>query len=1376
MHLVFDDGEREWELTALVAEPAATAADLVAALAPGARPGTALRVGRRVVRPDLELVEAGLCDGDVVSIDGRGASRIQSMRAERVGLDVVGGLDAGRRHALTVDHAVVGRDDGCDVVLAHTTVSRVHASVTVGRSGAVTAADLGSRNGTWRGGEPLRSDAVLTPGDVLRLGAVQVVARVPRRDDRPRRGTWCDPGLTGVLPFNRQPRAALARPADAVELPEPPRPAAGRSTLSLVSVIAPLVMAAVMVQVLGNPAFALFALLSPVVLIGTTIEQRRRQTRSSRREAARHRADLDALASVLASTRAAERDRRERVLVDVAEVVRRAHQPSVHLWERRAAHGDWLRLRAGLGDTNWLPPLIEPRGARTEHLESILASYANVRDAPIEVDLSAGGVVGIVGPRAAAVAVARALLVQAVVHHGPADLLVAVFARPAAHADWDWTKWLPHTRSPDGSGRLMAAEMSLANAIAEALLVGGRGSLGPTLLAVIDDESLIEGRRAPVRGLLSGKCGPVAGIVIAPSADRLPASCSTIIELCGPDGEARLRRPFDDDCAQPMLAAGMADDTARAAARALARYDDPEVDVPGSGLPGHVRLLPLLDVDGLGERWRAAGNDPAPRAPIGRSIDDVCVVDLARDGPHALLAGTTGAGKSELLRTLVAGLAASSSPDHMTFLLIDFKGGSAFDACARLPHTVGLVTDLDEHLAERALRCLDAELRHRERILRAHGATDLHDYRAGSDVRPPLPRLVVVVDEFATLKAELPEFVDALVGVAQRGRSLGVHLVLATQRPAGAVSENIKANTNLRVALRVQDGSDSTDVIGAPLAASLPRHRPGRAIVRFGPTELVPIQTALATAPADEHKRTPLVLVPFVFGPTDTVLEAPPGTPRTELDVFVDAAVAAHAASGHCLPRRPCPEPLPELVTLEDLGHATDPTAWSVPFALADDPDNQCREVHCWRPADGNLLLWGLGGSGTSTALATIGLTLARARDDVHLYVVAAGGGDVAALRDLPQCGAVIGGAERERQARLLRMLRTELQRRRARSVAEQPTIVVLLDGYAAFAAEHNDVAGLIVMDDLARVFADGPEVGIHFAIAADRVGAVPSALAALAQQRLLFRSADQHDYAMAGVSGRALPTFCPGRAIDAVTGRVVQVARPATSLIDAVAASTRRRTNPPVPVGTLPAVVRVSEIGGASFAARPWTIPIGIGERDLMPVGFTLFEGEHALIAGPGRSGRSRTLCVVAEMANDALVVTVAGPRSPLRAQHAPSAAHLAVADVLAHAGPALLLVDDAELVDDSTGALSALIEGHHPDLAIVVAGRADVLRSAYTHWTRPLRQSKVGLLLQPNVDLDGELLGQPLPRRAPVALTVGRGWLMSGSDLEVVQIAGVP
>jgi S-DNA-T family DNA segregation ATPase FtsK/SpoIIIE len=363
----------------------------------------------------------------------------------------------------------------------------------------------------------------------------------------------------------------------------------------------------------------------------------------------------------------------------------------------------------------------------------------------------------------------------------------------------------------------------------------------------------------------------VAGIVIAATADRLPAACDTVIEIVDPDGDATVRRPAEGVVAEDVLLAGLTVARARTCARHLARFDDPELRQAGAGLPDGVRLLPMLglarvDAASVRDRWRRT--EPASaEAPLGVTERGVFTLDLVRDGPHGLVGGTTGSGKSELLRSLVAALAAHADPTQLTFVLMDYKGGAAFDECARLPHTVGLVTDLDEQLGERALRAMEAELRRRERQLRAAGADNLVEY-VQRGAPEPMPRLIVVIDEFATLASELPDFLAALVGIAQRGRTLGVHLILATQRPSGAVNDNIRTNTNLRVALRVQDAADSVDVIGIRDAAELSRLLPGRAYVRLGPGEVVPIQTALVTCVSAAAEDAPVAVAPFVFGPS----------------------------------------------------------------------------------------------------------------------------------------------------------------------------------------------------------------------------------------------------------------------------------------------------------------------------------------------------------------------------------------------------------------------------------------------------------------------------------------------------------------------------
>ena len=325
----------------------------------------------------------------------------------------------------------------------------------------------------------------------------------------------------------------------------------------------------------------------------------------------------------------------------------------------------------------------------------------------------------------------------------------------------------------------------------------------------------------------------------------LPAECQAVV-VAEPGGlrvqqaMADVIRQVRPDAALPGWCLPLA--------RSIAPVRDVSDGDEASMLPDSARLLDVLDIEPpaaavIAARWRGCGRSTF--AIVGESYDGPFGIDLRKDGPHALIAGTTGSGKSELLQTIVASLAIANRPDEMTFVLVDYKGGSAFADCVQLPHTVGMVTDLDPHQVERALASLSAELTRREHTLAAAGAKDIEDYQLLVDKRQarPLPRLVIVIDEFASMVRDLPDFVTGLVNIAQRGRSLGIHLILATQRPSGVVSADIRANTNLRIALRVTDAAESADVIGAPDAASISKTTPGRAYVRLGHGSLVPFQT-----------------------------------------------------------------------------------------------------------------------------------------------------------------------------------------------------------------------------------------------------------------------------------------------------------------------------------------------------------------------------------------------------------------------------------------------------------------------------------------------------------------------------------------------------
>ena len=391
----------------------------------------------------------------------------------------------------------------------------------------------------------------------------------------------------------------------------------------------------------------------------------------------------------------------------------------------------------------------------------------------------------------------------------------------------------------------------------------------------------------------------------------------------GADAAATVDQPEDLTRVEDVILAGLDQDEALRCAMRLARFDDPELSVPGASLPSLVRLPGLLgyerpDSATIRRLWQAP---TGVSTPIGTGENGPLTLDLVKDGPHGLVGGTTGSGKSEFLRSLVAGLAARNDPTRLNFILVDFKGGAAFKACERLPHTIGTISNLDEQLADRALRALEAEMERRQRVFAAagEGIDNLNAYLATNPAEP-MPRLLLVIDEFAMLAKDFPDVLKALVSVGAVGRTLGVHMILATQRPAGVVSDDILANTNLRVALRVQSRDDSNNVIGVPAASAIGRAQMGRAFVKLGQDDITPVQTALVTGQA-QLGGGPAVDVREIrqFG-VPVPAAAPPrsaAVDENDLDLLIDAVVEANAEAGYAPPRQVWPEALGERVELE---------------------------------------------------------------------------------------------------------------------------------------------------------------------------------------------------------------------------------------------------------------------------------------------------------------------------------------------------------------------------------------------------------------------------------------------------------------------------
>ncbi len=1128
------------------------------------------------LRDDLPLHAAGLTAGATIDIGAaNGTVRLDGGSGGVLEAAVVGGLHAGIVRPLTPGGALsVGRAARDGLLLPDPEVSRSHAHLLASTDGSgVTVTDAGSANGIRFGAWRLDGELTLAGDQVVGLGESMLAVRRPAAGDAE---------LTvdgGTRLFNRPPRIAVPRTLPELIVPvAPDRPRGFR--LPWATTLLPLVMCGALYFFLpsGYGSYLLLMMgLSPLMAVANVIGDRR----SGRREYTAARADYErergAFEAALDRAVAAEEVAERAAYPDPAALVRRTGangaDPASTLWQRRPGDADFLQLRVGLADRPANLALRPDPNAASRSAER--PALPTVRDVPITVDLPGAGVLGVAGPRPMTLAVARALIVQATALHSPAELgLVVITGRDTA-GDWDWATWLPHTL-PASSAFACARMVATDATQAEARL---------TELRRLVDERTAEQRSALVQGPPPGRAmivildgarrlrdlaglgellstGPAVGVHVLcldTEENALSDECgATLVAETSSGSRVTLRRtgfaPMED-----VLADGLVAEAACAAARALAPLRLLGERGGDSALPDRAEFLGVAGIDPVtpetvARRWKASTNGRCTKALLGVGPTGPVSVDLKQDGPHGLIAGTSGSGKSELLQTLVASLAASNTPDALTFVLVDYKGGSAFAACADLPHCVGLVTDLDGHLVRRALDSLSAELRRRERLFATAGAKDIEDYWARTGAR--LPRLVIVVDEFASLAEELPDFVSGVVGIGMRGRSLGVHVILATQRPGGVVTADLRANLNLRICLRVTSTAESLDVIDTPDASRIPVRRPGRAYVRTGHGELTAFQAARVGVPrptdtGEGHDGPPVrVSVRRIEALGRITNEAHANEEdaahgRTDLSELVTAIRGAAENAGLAGPPRPWLPPLPDQVALGDVPDAEKPAHPAVAvLGLADRPSEQSQEAFTLDlERTGPVAVAGMARAGRSTVLRTLAASLASGTSpaDLHLYAVDCGNQALASLATLPHCGAVVDGADTPRLERLLNALHAEVVRRQRLlsaaghgSLAEQreaggetlPHIVVLLDRLEAFFSRYAELDGGRMVDRVEELLRTGPGAGVTMVLSTDRSGfhhRVSSAVAA----RLVLRQATPDDAAAFGLDPAPCRATC---------------------------------------------------------------------------------------------------------------------------------------------------------------------------------------------------------------------------------------------------------
>lgn len=932
-------------------------------------------------------------------------------------------------------------------------------------------------------------------------------------------------------------------------------------------------------------------------------------------------------------------------------------------------------------------------------------SYRFVDDAPVILSLKDHTPIGVFGSRDNTLAVVRTIICQLVATHNANNLRIVLVAPDVEPEDWDWARWLSHT----GHGKWLAFDADIQrDTLARINQQYVDYNAKAHRIADEPDHTLIVfdnvswDTASGIHDLLTDKdySDHISSISISSNYAGLPNDCRTIVDVHDDATLGCIGKHDNKLSVVNCQAETISPYDARLLVRALS-YQQTIRQEHADDPPSQIDFLDMYNVDHVNQlqrlihlRWQRdlqSSTLPFP-VPVGR---ENLVTDLflqlsdEHHGPHGVLAGTTGSGKSELLQTLVTSFAIEHHPNWLNFLLIDFKGGSTFELFKGLPHTVGTVTNLDGSLIRRVLDALASEIDARQRKFKRLNVRDIRQYHRyhGQDTdAEPIPHLLIIIDEFAQLAREMPDFLSELVRIAQIGRSLGLHLILATQSPMDIITDEINANLQFRICLRVQTADASRTMLRRPDAAYIPASNVGRGFLQVGESGFFKhFQTAyLGSDYAPQSVNDDYLVLEIVDQSSKTINLLPDAHQHETVMTIGEPYTMAHAIvdslRDYCTRHEIAPAaplllpPLEQQVDLstvfaERFVGGWNGQDWSQPIdrftgsqvAIGNAPigivDNVTlrEQAPLWIQLNaqtqqlstkmGHVLIIGGPNSGKTVAIQTIALSQAilHSPDDLHMYFLSFSDTQLASFaQQLPHAERVIHGTESERVRRLFGRLTHIMQQRETGRSAAEPTIILFMDQYEQF----RDMYFEQHMAELDRICSQGRSANIFLIMTTTSIGSISERMRSLIQQRIMLRVSDPTDYII-GIGAQpqqVVQDMMPGRALIANNPPLpCQISLPIVTIEDLEETKAtldlfqlmqlnyqtlRGRTQSPLPIDELPSHLAWEDLPRQNVSEELVTIQ---GYRDDDYLGNFILnwqsQGPDFVVTGPPSSGKTNLL-----------------------------------------------------------------------------------------------------------------------------------------------------